>query len=62
MTSFAVYSLITMPFTSKLTKLTERYEVNKIYNTMITVKEMEQINTDNINSADNNPNIIFKKR
>lgn len=62
MTSFAVYSLITMPFTSKLTKLTERYEVHQIYNTMITVKEMEQINTDNINSADNNPNIIFKKR
>ena len=46
-----------MPFTSKLTKLTERYEVKNI-----TVKEMEQINTDDINSANNNPNIIFKKR
>lgn len=31
MTSFAVYSLITMPFTSKLTKLTERYEVKKYH-------------------------------
>lgn len=29
---------------------------------MITVKEMEQINADDINSANNNPNIIFKKR
>lgn len=57
MTSLAVYSLITMTFTSKLTKLTERYEVKNI-----TVKEMEQINTDDINSAKNNPNNIFKKR
>lgn len=29
---------------------------------MITVKEMKQINADDINSANNNPNIIFKKR
>jgi len=29
---------------------------------MITVKEMEQINTDDINSANDNPHIIFKKR
>lgn len=31
MTSLAVYSLITMTFTSKLTKLTERYEIKKYH-------------------------------
>lgn len=29
---------------------------------MITVKEVEWINTDDINSAGSTPNIIFKKR